>query len=496
MEHGWHEAVHPDDRQSVLASFYDAVTTGAEFAARYRLRTRGGTVLWVQEAALPLRTSSGELNGYLRTLTDITERMQSERVARFLADATSALNASLDYEVTLDAVAKLAVPALADCCTVHVAEGGGLRLVAVAHVDPNTAAMAHELAHWYEAEADGAGVIPRSLLAMKPELITEVTEDLLPRVALSPAHAAVLRAMIVRSYVAAPLVARGRTLGAIHLMMGASERTFGAADLPFVEDLGRRAASAVENARLYREAQEAARAREEFLAIASHELKTPLTALQLAVQQLLGAPPTDSGVRPGLPSLQRVERCTKRLISLADDLLDVTSGRAVRMHLDLEDTDLSQIVGEVIAGMQEVVARSGSDVCVASSGPTVGHWDRHRLDQVVTNLLSNALKFGAKRPIAVTVDGTTERSVKLRVCDRGIGIPSEDQSRIFERFQRAVAHRQYSGFGLGLWLVRQLVEAHGGTIEVTSQPGAGTTFTVELPRSGPTLAAAAADVAQ
>jgi PAS domain S-box-containing protein len=490
MEHGWHEAVHPDDRQSVLASFYDAVTTGAEFAAQYRLRTHGGTVLWVQEAALPLRTSGGELSGYLRTLTDITERMQSERVARFLADATSALNSSLDYEVALEAVAKLAVPALADCCTVHVTEGGGLRLVAVAHVDPNTAAMAHELAHWYEAEADGAGVTPRSLLTMKPELITEVTEDLLPRVALSSAHAAVLRAMIVRSYVAAPLVARGRTLGAIHLMMGESERTFGPTDLPFVEDLGRRAASAVENARLYREAQEAARAREEFLAIASHELKTPLTALQLAVQQILGAPPTDSGVRPGVSSLQRIERCTKRLIALADDLLDVTSGRAVRMHLDLEDADLSQVVGDVIAGMQDVISRSGSDVCVASSGPTVGHWDRHRLDQVVTNLLTNALKFGAKRPIAVTVDGTAERSVKLRVCDRGIGIPFEDQSRIFERFQRAVTHRQYGGFGLGLWLVRQLVEAHGGTIEVTSEPGAGTTFTVELPRSGPTLASA------
>jgi PAS domain S-box-containing protein len=496
FEHGWHEAVHPDDRQSVLAAFYDAVTSGAEFSAQYRLRTRGGAVLWVQEAALPLRTSSGELCGYLRTLTDVTERMQSERIARFLADATSALSSSLDYEVTLDAVAKLAVPALADCCTVHVAEGGALRLVAVSHVDPNAAAMAHELAHWYGNESDGAGAVPRSLLAMRPELISEVTEDLLPRVALSPAHAAILRAMIVRSYVAAPLVARGRTLGAIHLMMGKSERTFGPADLPFVEDLGRRAASAVENARLYREAQEAARAREEFLAIASHELKTPLTALQLAVQQLLGAPLTDTGIRPSVPSLQRIERSTKRLISLADDLLDVTSGRAARVHLDLEEADLSQVVGEVVAGMQDVISRSGSEVCVAASGCTVGRWDRRRLDQVVTNLLSNALKFGAKRPIAVTVDGTAEGSVRLRVCDHGIGIPFDDQSRIFERFQRAVAHRQYGGFGLGLWLVRQLVEAHGGTVGVTSEPGSGSTFTVDLPRSGPGLAAPAAHVAQ
>jgi PAS domain S-box-containing protein len=482
IEHGWQDALHPEDRVSILASFYDAAATGSDFDARYRLRTRQGKVTWVQAAALPLRTSGGELTGYLGTVIDITDRIHSERVAHFLADATLALGASLDYEAALDAVAKLAVPPLADCCTVHVMEDGAMRLVGVAHADKDTAAWAHELAHWYSPGGTVSIDIDR---AIGPEVVTEVTDEMLPHAVLSPAHAAVWRAMIVRSYVVAPLRSRGHLLGAIHLMMGESARTFTEADLGFVEDLARRAAIAVDNALLYHQAKDAAFARESLLTIASHELRTPLTTLRLAVQQLLRWPMSKSAEATWAPVLRKIEHATKQMTFLAEDLVNFARVKGTRLELvNLEDVDLLKVVEDVIDAMQDDISRSGSKVSVHASSSVVGRWERRRLDQVVTNLLSNAIKFGAHRPIAITIDTTAEDRVRLRVSDHGIGIPPHDQSRIFEPFQRAVLDRHFGGFGLGLWIVRQLVEAHGGTIGVTSVPGA-TTFTVELPTLGP-----------
>jgi PAS domain S-box-containing protein len=490
MDHGWHDAIDPTDRQSVLALFYEAATTASDFAAQFRLRTRQGAETWVQGAALPLRSSNGELTGYLGTVTDISERMQDERVARFLADATSTLSASLDYDAALQAVARLAVPTLADCCTVHVVEDGAIRLVAVAHGNGKTAALIHDVARSYEMVSTAPEHL-RRIRALHPELVSEVAEDLLPKVVLSPAHAAVWRTMIVRSYLAAPLIARGRVVGAIHLMRGESGRGFSQADLACVEDLARRAAFAIENARLYREAQEAIRAREEFLTIASHELRTPLTTLQLAVQRLEA--PLKSAEPGRVFWLERIQRSTRRLTSLAEDLLEVTRGRGARLRLiDLEEVDLSQITRSVIGEMREEIARSGSKVLVRASRGMTGHWDRRRIEQVLLNLLSNAIKFGSKKPIAIVVDGN-DTSIRLRIRDHGIGIPPHECSRIFQRFGRAVSDRHYGGLGLGLWTVRQVVEAHGGTVAVKSEPGKGATFTVELPRSGPHLAAGPAE---
>jgi signal transduction histidine kinase len=190
------------------------------------------------------------------------------------------------------------------------------------------------------------------------------------------------------------------------------------------------------------------------------------------------------------PVLRKIDHATKRLTFLAEDLVNFAHVKGTRLQLvDLQDLDLVKIVKDVVDQMQDEISRSGSKVSVHATGSTVGHWERRRLDQVVTNLLSNALKFGSHQPVVITVETAEEDRVRLNVTDHGIGIPPHDQTRIFEPFQRAVSDRHFGGFGLGLWIVRQLVEAHGGTIGVISEPGS-TTFTVELPRSGPQPAAA------
>jgi PAS domain S-box-containing protein len=235
----------------------------------------------------------------------------------------------------------------------------------------------------------------------------------------------------------------------------------------------------VELDRLYKEALEATRMRDEFLAVAGHELRTPLMALQLQLytaQRRLDAGQAEKAAE----GLQRAIAQFQRVARLTEDLLVVSQITAGRLELDLEDVDLAGIVAEVAERHRESASRAGSDLRIEASQPVTGRWDRSRLDQVITNLLANAIKFGGGKPIVLRVEAGPERA-RMTVVDQGIGISSADQSRIFERFERAVPKSSYGGMGLGLWISRQIVEAHGGRIGVVSEAGTGSTFHVELP---------------
>jgi signal transduction histidine kinase len=222
--------------------------------------------------------------------------------------------------------------------------------------------------------------------------------------------------------------------------------------------------------------RQAIRARDEFLSVASHELSTPLTSLKLQVQALArhdNAPPTAE-------QLNRIDRQVDRLTKLIRQLLDVSRIAGNRLTLEAEDMDLADLVYEVASRSSLDVKHSGSDLRVNAVRPMRGLWDRERMDQVITNLISNAIKFGVGKPIDVTLE-PIEGGARLSVHDHGIGIDSKSRDRIFERFERAVSTRHFGGFGLGLWIVRQIVEASGGTISVQSEIGSGSTFIVELP---------------
>ncbi|HEY6005394.1 MAG TPA: ATP-binding protein [Anaeromyxobacter sp.] len=237
-----------------------------------------------------------------------------------------------------------------------------------------------------------------------------------------------------------------------------------------------------------RQLHEAVRVRDEFLGIASHELKTPLTSLELQVASLQRLAAAHPGV---LVSDERIQskcesivRQVERLTGLINNLIDVGRITSGRLALERERVDLGEVVHAVLERSREAIRRSGSKVAVAMPAPVVGTWDRSRLETVVTNLLSNAVKFGNGKPIEISIRATANRAV-LAVRDQGIGVSAEDQKRIFDRFERAVSRRHFGGFGLGLWVAREAVEAHGGTIRVQTRDGAGSEFTVELPLDGP-----------
>ena len=224
--------------------------------------------------------------------------------------------------------------------------------------------------------------------------------------------------------------------------------------------------------------------RDEFISIASHELNTPLATLKLSFTQFSRVV-VPKGEPPSLETVQRsLERCERqlfRLIRLVDALLDVSRISAGAITLRFENVCLLETVRLAVQALAADAARAGSEMEIAGDATVSGQWDPTRVEQLVTNLLRNALVFGRGLPIRVTVTGDASRA-RLLVVDQGIGIAREQQARIFGRFERAVSSRHYGGLGLGLYVVKQVVDAHGGSVHVDSKPGSGATFTVELPR--------------
>jgi signal transduction histidine kinase/PAS domain-containing protein len=422
---------------------------------------------------------------------DVTEHRMAERArarllgeTQFHAEVSAVLSSSLDYEVTLATVAKLAVPAVSDWCLVDVLlPDGSFRRIEVAH-PPEEAELAKQIRRFGLAPEGNVRHPPtQALLEGKTVLVEDVDLEQLRQVALSPEHADCMVAVSPRSYLAVPMVARGRTLGVLTFFVSSSGRRYSEERRPFFEELARRAAIFVDNARLYRELQDAVRLREEFLSVASHELRTPLTALNLKLQSLgREAERQDTGafaekVREGVAQGRRQ---VGKLSMLIGDLLDVSRIIGGRFTLEPGRVDAAALVREVAGRFDLQAAATGSALRVVAPEQLVGWWDALRLEQVMSNLIDNAIKYGRGKPVDVALE-TLGEQVRLTVKDQGIGIESAQRGRIFERFERAVSERNYGGLGLGLYITRTIVEGMGGTVSVESEVGQGATFTVMFP---------------
>ncbi|WP_437966300.1 AAA family ATPase [Sorangium sp. So ce260] len=410
----------------------------------------------------------------------------AERQSALLADASRVLAESLDYEANLAQVLRMALPFFADWCVADlIHDHTAMREVAAAHADPSKEDLVRELRERYPLDWDSPHIGAHALRTNKAQLLSELTGESLRRFSRDDRHAALLGLLGARSAIAAPLAARGRVLGVITFVSAAPDRRYESADLAVAEELARRISVAIDNATLFRESREALEARDEFLSIASHELNTPLTSLRLTLQRLSRVSPErrmDPDVVRRLAAV--ANRSCQRLSRLVSGLLDVTHLQRGRLSIERTELDLVRLMREVVAGIEQDLASAGSSVSIDAGAPVVGRWDRSRLGQVISNLLSNALKFGAGKPIEIRIgerDGWAWFSVK----DHGIGITPERSKHIFQRFERAVSVRHYGGLGLGLYVCHQIVEAHGGSIHVESEPQCGTTFIVELPCAPP-----------
>jgi signal transduction histidine kinase len=312
-------------------------------------------------------------------------------------------------------------------------------------------------------------------------LVSEVSQPSLERQGYPPEVARLLAELGTRHLLVLPLRVRARPRGTLTLGRRGAAQAFLPHDLAVAKEFAACAAMTLDNAALYRTAQEAVRRRDEFLSIASHELKSPLTALQLKLQLLER---NDGTSKAFVTRLFEAERQVRRLTDLVNTLLDVTRIGADRLELRFDRVDLTELVRQVCERFREDAERTHTELTQSPARPCFGHWDKSRLEQIITNLVSNALKYGAGRPVELEVSGDTELA-RFTVRDHGIGIAPVDQARIFDRFERAATAEAFSGLGLGLYISNQIARAHGGELLVWSQPGQGAAFTLVIPRQPP-----------
>lgn len=421
------------------------------------------------------------------------EAQRAERRAAFLARAGAELAASLDYQATLEKVAALAVPALADWCAVDmVGEDRRLERLAVVHVDPAKVELARRIWREYPVDPDAEEGAPQTLRAGRPQLVPELTDAALEAMARSPEHLALLREVGLSSAIAVPILVGGQAIGLISFVSSDSRRRYQPADLQMAEQLAQRAATAIENARAHaalklsdekREATVAAleralRENELFAGVLAHDLRNPLTAI-LAAAQLLLLRSDAQGTRLEEP-LRRILRSGERMSRMVDQLLDFTRARLGNgFELSPRETDLRALCAQVMGELE--VAHPQWRLELTAGGALVGRWDPDRLSQLVSNLLGNAGQHGEPgKPIRLELDGTAASEVVLAVRNHG-AIPAELLPEIFTPF-RGSGERGTGGLGLGLYIAREIARSHRGRLEVESSPAAGTTFTLRLPR--------------
>ncbi len=581
--------IHPEDIGLMLSRWEEAREQGDIFETEYRFRRADGTYRWQLARALPVRDAAGTVTGWVGTATDIEDRRRMEERERFLAEAGWVLGSSLDYEQTLSDVARLAVPRFADWCAVDIFVNGRLERVALEHVDPLKLALARELDRPMLAAAEAAGAA--AIRSREPVLVREIDEAALAAFDFDERQLEIAQAIAPRSYVTVPLIARGEVFGTISLVTAESERVYDEDDVTLAQELARHAAAAIDNARLYDEAERRARAtrvlaaigdgvvmvddqdivrlwnpaasaitglldgevlgrpiadvlpgwerivssipvgeagaparaetvplelegrelwlsasgvgfadgtvyafrdlteeraldelKSEFVATVSHELRTPLAAIYGAAQtirrhdlelsdethhELLGVIATESD----------------RLASIVNDLLLASHLDSGRLPVHIERCDPLELANAVVESARTHLPPTIDLRLKAPRKLPAIAADPGQLQQVLANLVDNAIKYSpGGGPVRVQLENGAA-GVRFSVVDVGLGIPASEHRRIFEKFYRLDPDmtRGIGGTGLGLYISRELVRRMDGEIWVESRLGKGSTFVVELP---------------
>jgi PAS domain S-box-containing protein len=454
---------------------------GESEASELRLRRKDGSEAWVHTSASPVQDEQGEFRGSFVTVTDIGERKRAEAAEHLLAEAGEVFSASLDYQETLEAICRMLVPRLADWCVIDVLdEAGAIQVVRIAAAEPRKQGlletMLERFPHHVERESHPVG---RVLQTGQATVVQRVAPELLEIFSTGPEHLELLRALDPRASMVVPLTANGRVIGAMTLSLSESGRLFVPGDLALAEELGRRAALAIVNARLYERARRALQARDEVLGFVAHDLRNPLGAIAMSAELLL-----DTGVAEPVrfAQIEGIRRAVHQMDRLIQDLLDVTRLESGRMRIEPVALALRPVLTETLEMLEARAAEHGVPIeleVVGSLEPVLA--DRQRLLQVLSNLLDNSLKFTPRGGrIALRAEPRADEVI-IAVSNTGPIIAPEYIPHLFDRFwQGDPSPGSARGLGLGLPICKGLVEAHGGRIWVESDERS-TVFSFTIP---------------
>lgn len=409
------------------------------------------------------------------------ERQYIENNLKYLAEASKILGSSLDYQTTLNTIAKLAVPQIADWCGVDILEGTNkIRQVAVAHVDPQKVKWAKKIRRSQGVDFASNQGLARVLKTGQAEIYPVISDEMLQSSAKSEKDLELMKSIGFRSAMIVPILFQKRPVGAITFVTTETNRHYNQADLLMAEELGTRASVAIENARLYRKSQDAISLRDDFISVASHELKTPITSVKVFTQ-VLKKHSEQIGDSKAVAHLNTMDKQLNKLTELVYDLLNISKIQAGKMEFKYEYFDFDSLVKEIVNVLQQIEERH--TIVIEGQTNKKVYGDQERIGQVFNNLITNAIKYSPKSKEIVIKLSSDEKYVQVGVQDFGIGMAKEHLSKIFERFYRVydTTDKTFPGLGIGLYICAEIVKRHGGKLWVESDLGKGSNFLFRLP---------------
>jgi PAS domain S-box-containing protein len=477
----WLTLIHPEDRDIVDKGFYEQIKNNAFTEFEFRIIPPDGAIRWIYAKAQVFFDKSYKPIRVVGINIDVTDRKQAILNSYFLAEASKILSSSLNYETTLQNVAKLAVQQIADWCLIGILNKDNIyEQIAVSHKDPNKVKWAMAVGKEYPPNMNTNSGIAKILQTGKAELYPMITDEMIQMTARDKKHLKLLKQLGMTSVMMVPLHAQQKPVGVITFITSETKRRFTNDDVAFAKELAHRASIAIDNAMLYKNAQDAITLRDDFISVASHELKTPVTSVKIFTQ-VMQKYARMNGDEKAVQNLDKMDKQINKLTDLIYNLLDISKIQTGRLEYAMRDFSIDNMLEEVTETMQHMSSKHQLEL--KGKADCMVHGDGDRISQVVSNLISNAIKYSPtadKVNIKVSAD---KKEVHVAVEDFGIGMSKEHFKKVFDRFYRVsgTTDKTFPGLGIGLYISHEIINRHSGKLWVESKAGKGSTFHFTLP---------------